>query len=61
LKDNVHYSKCENHNGSVMVEVLASSAIDSGFETWSGQTKDYKLVICCFSYKYSELRSKSKN
>jgi hypothetical protein len=31
--------------GAVMVSVLASSAVDCGFEPRSGQTKDYKLVF----------------
>jgi hypothetical protein len=33
---------------------------DSGFESRSGQTKDYKIGICCFSAKHAVLRSKSK-
>ena len=28
-----------------MVSVLASSAVDCGFEPWSDQTKDYKIDI----------------
>ena len=36
----------------VMVSVLASSVIDRGFEPWLGQTKDYKIGICCFSAKH---------
>jgi hypothetical protein len=24
------------------------SAVDHGFEPWSGQTKDYKIDMCCF-------------
>jgi hypothetical protein len=32
-----------------MVSVLGSSAVDRGFEPRSGQTKDYKIGICCFS------------
>ena len=45
-----------------MVSVLASSAVDRGFESWSGQTKDYKICICCFSAKqYAALRRKSKD
>ena len=42
-----------------MVSVLASSAVDRGFEPRSGQTKDYKIMClsgatclpadCCFS------------
>jgi hypothetical protein len=36
-----------------MVSVLASSAV--------GQTKDYKIYICCFSAKQVALRRKSKD
>ena len=43
-----------------MASVLASSAVDRGFEPWSGQTKDYAISICYFSDKQSALRSKSK-
>ena len=34
-----------------MVSMHASSAVDRGFEPWLGQTKDYKIGICCFSAK----------
>ena len=44
-----------------MVSMLASSAVDRGFELWSGQTKDYKIGICCFSTKHVALRSNSKD
>ena len=44
-----------------MVSVLASSVVDRGFELRSGQTKDYKIGICCFSAKHTTLRRKSKN
>ena len=44
-----------------MVSVLASSAVDHGFDPCSGQTKDYKIEICCFSAKHVALRRKSKN
>ena len=44
-----------------MVSVLASSAVDRGFERRSGQTKDYKIGICCFSAKHAALRRKSKD
>ena len=44
-----------------MVSVLVSSAVDCGFEPWSGQTKDYKIGICCFSAMHTALRSKSKD
>ena len=49
------------YTGGVMVSVLASSSIDRGFELWSGQTKDYKIGMCCFSAKYAALTKKSKD
>jgi hypothetical protein len=36
-------------------------AVDRGFEPRSGQTKDYKIGICCFSTKHAALRGKSKD
>ena len=50
-----------NRIGGVMVSVLTSSAIDRGIEPRSGQTKDYKIGICCFSAKHIALRRKSKD
>ena len=50
-----------NHDGGVMVSVLASSAVDRGFESLLGQTKDYKIGISCFSAKHAALRRKSKD
>jgi hypothetical protein len=47
--------------GGVMVSLLASSAVGHGFEPRSGQTKDYKFGICCFSAKNAALRRKSKD
>ena len=44
-----------------MVGVLASSEVDRGFESRLGQTKDYKIGICCFSAKHAALRRKSKD
>ena len=44
-----------------MVNVLALSVVDHGFEPQSGQTKDYKIGICCFSAKHTGLRTKSKD
>ena len=44
-----------------MVSVLTSNTVDRGFEPQSGQTKDYKLGICCFSAKHAVLRRKSKD
>ena len=41
------------------VSMVASSAVDRGFESQLGQTKDYKIGICCFSTKYAALMSKT--
>jgi hypothetical protein len=35
-----------NRIGGVLVIMLASSAVDRGFEPRSGQTKGYKFGIC---------------
>ena len=45
----------------LVVTVLASSAVDRGFESRSGQTKDYKIGICWFSAKHAAFRRKSKD
>jgi len=37
--------------GHVMVSVLVPSAVSIVFESLSGQTKDYKIGIRCFSDK----------
>ena len=50
-----------NRIGGVMVSVLASSAVDRGFEPCSGQTKDNDIGICRFSIKHSALWRKSKD
>ena len=44
-----------------MVSVVASIAVECGFEPWLGQTKDYKFGICCFSAKHAAFRRKSKD
>ena len=44
-----------------MVSVLASSAVDRGFEPRSGQAKEYKIGICCLSTKNAAFRRKSKD
>ena len=46
--------------GGVMVGVLASSDVDHEFQPRSGQTKYYKIGMCCFSAKHETLRRKSK-
>ena len=59
----VHIQQLPSSNriGGVMVRVLASSVVDRGFEPRSGQTKDNKIGICCFSAKHVSLRRKSKD
>ena len=44
-----------------MVSVLAWSVVDHGLEPRSGQTKNYKIGIYCFSTKHAALRRKSKD
>jgi hypothetical protein len=64
LKDNKKKKKkiyIGNRIGSIMVSVLASSTIDCGYEPRSGQTKECKIGICCFSAKNASLRRKSKD
>ena len=43
-----------------MVSVLASSAVDRGFEPRSIQTEDYKIGNCCFSAKHAALKRKEQ-
>ena len=45
--------------GSVIVSVLASSAVDRGFKSRSDQTKDYQLVFVAYNGKHAKLRRKS--
>ena len=44
-----------------MAIMIASSAVDRGFDPRSSQTKDCKIGMCCFSAKHAALRRKSKN
>jgi hypothetical protein len=44
-----------------MVSMLVLSAVDRRFDPWSGQTKDYKIGIYCFSAKHAALSRKSKD
>ena len=57
----INFENIMNSIGAVMVRVLVSSAVDRGFTLQSGQTKDYKIHICCFSTKHTTLRSRSKD
>ena len=45
----LHLNILSNRIGSVVVSVLASSAVGPEFKPRSDQTKDYKIGICCFS------------
>ena len=44
-----------------MVRLLSSSVVYCLLEPRSGQTKDYKISMCCFSAKHAALRRKSKD
>jgi hypothetical protein len=57
----VFLSKGRNHIGGVMTGVLASSAVDCGFEPRSGQAKVYKDDLCCFSAKHAASMRKKKD
>ena len=41
--------------------MIASSAVNRRFEPRSGQTRDDKIGICCFSAKHTTLRRKNKD
>jgi hypothetical protein len=41
-----------------MVSMLASSGVDRVFQSRAGQTKDYKIGICCIFAKYAALSRK---
>lgn len=56
--DKVHSCGNINQIGGVLVSVLAWSTVDDGFESRSGQTKDYQIVICCFSANHAALQIK---
>ena len=47
--------------GDVMVSMLTSSVVDHGFKFLPGETKDYKIGICCFCAKHTALKRKSKD
>ena len=54
-------SSDQNRIGGAMASVLASSSVDRVFEPCSGQIKEYRISICCFSAKNAALRNKSKD
>jgi len=41
--------------------MLASSTVDRSFESRLGQSKDYKIGMCCISAKHAALKGKSKD
>ena len=43
-----------------MVSMLASSAVDRGFEPRLDQTKDDQIGMCCFLTKHAALRRKKQ-
>ena len=47
-----------NPTGGVIVRMLASSALDRGFEPRSGKTKDYNIGIWCLSAKHAKEKEK---
>ena len=47
--------------GRVMVNVVASSSVDRGFESRSSQCNDYKIGNCCFSERHTSIRNKGKD
>jgi hypothetical protein len=49
------------HVGVRVADTLKFKTLFRGFEPRSGQPKDYKIGICCFSAKRAALRSKSKD
>ena len=51
----------KNSIDGVMISVFASNAVDRGFDPGSGQIKDYKIDICCFSAKHAILRRKNND
>ena len=52
------FSETYHQNGIVMGSMLASSAVESGFEPQSGHSKDYKIGIYWFSAKHAVSKEK---
>ena len=74
LKENRNYILLETDNlckdmshdntnciGGVIVHLLVLNVVHRGFYIWSGQAKDYKIGICCFSAKHAALWRKRKD
>ena len=56
--EDINNSKSQYRIGGVMVSVIATSAVDCGFEPRSGQTKDSNWHLC-FSAKHAALSRKN--
>ena len=41
--------------------VDASTRLLTFYIRWDGQTKDYKIGVCCFSDQHAALRKKNKD
>jgi hypothetical protein len=50
-----------NANSTIFQLYQAKNAVDRGFKSQSGQTKDYQIGICYFSAKHAALRPNSKD
>jgi len=60
----MHDDPCCSSDSRIMVArhfIKNIGAVDRGFEPRSGQTKDYKIGISCFSAKHAALRRNSKD
>ena len=60
-KTQIRFFLFNNLVSGVIVRMLSLNVGNHGFETWLGQTQDYKFGICCFSSKHGVIRSKSKD
>jgi hypothetical protein len=55
------YLEVRKRRGIYFLNETSACVVDRAFESRSGQTKDYKIGICCFSAKHAALRRKSKD
>lgn len=44
-----------------MIKRVRLACGDHWFDSWTGQTKDLKMVMCCLSAKHEALNNKSKD
>ena len=43
---------------TAVISMVSTTVVDHVFVAWSGQTKHYKMCICCFSARHTALRGK---